>query len=168
LSAPWKTDAPTYTLPSPWNQTKDGSARVVDIVPSIVAVGTDKGYVHVFMYGGAKKVLRPYLTIPPPPSPGMAVATCKISPSKDKASIFVAYQRTSTASSPRSAAGVCCYHMPHPSPNSPPVSAPSARYDLDGRHVPSASLCDAVATKDSVHFTVVSYKQHLTNFRAST
>ena len=143
------------TLPSPWNEAKDGRARVVDIAPGIAAVGTDKGSVHVFAYGGVK--LRPYLTIPPPPSPGMSVATCKISLSKDKASIFVAYQRISNASSPRSSAGVCCYDMPLPGPNSPALSAPSARHDLDGRSVPTASLCDAVGTKDAVHFTVVRY-----------
>jgi hypothetical protein len=156
LSTPRKMDSPTYILQSPWNQAKDGNATVVDIVSGIVAVGTDKGAVYVFTYGGPKLILKPYLTIPPPPTPGMAVVTCKISLSEDKASVFVAYQRASNASSPRSTAGVCCYDMPLPGPNSPPVSAPSARYDLDGRHVPSSSLCDAVATKDSTLFTVVS------------
>lgn len=143
-------------LSSPWNEAKDGKARIVDIAPGVVAVGTDKGSVHIFAYSETKQVLRPFLTIPPPPLPGMSVATCKISLSKDKASVFVAYQRTSNASSPRSSAGVCCYDMPLPGPNSPSVSAPSARHDLDGRSVPTSSLCDSVATKDSVHFTVVS------------
>jgi hypothetical protein len=154
-------EAPSFTLPSPWNQSKDGNACTVDIVPGIVAVGTDKGGVHVFTYGGGRHVLRPYLTIPPPPSPGMSVVTCKISVGSDKASVFVAYRRTSSASSPRSTAGVCCYEMPLPGPSPTQVSAPSARHDLDGRHVPSSSLCDAVATKDAVLFTVVSSQKKL-------
>jgi hypothetical protein len=149
-------EAPTFVLASPWNQSKDGNASSVDIVPGIVAVGTDKGGVHVFTYGGGRHILRPYLTIPPPPSLGMSVVTCKISLSAEKAGVFVAYRRTSSASSPRSTAGVCCYDMPLPGPTPTQVSAPSARHDLDGRHVPFSSLCDAVFTKDEVLFTVVS------------
>ena len=124
-------------------------------MPGIVAVGTDRGAIYVFTYGGLKSSLKLYLTIPPPPSPGMAVVSCKLSLSEDKASVFAAYQRISNASSPRSMAGVCCYDMPLPGQNSTAVSAPSARHDLDGRHVPSSSLCDAVGTRESVHFIVV-------------
>ena len=149
-------EAPAFYLQSPWNETKDGNACAVDIVPGLVAVGTDKGAVRIFTYGGGRRVLRSYLNIPPPPSPGMSVVTCKLSVGEEKASVFVAYRRDSSASSPRSTAGVCCYEMPLPGPNPSQVSAPSARHDLDGRHVPSPSLCDAVATKDAVLFTVVS------------
>ena len=149
-------ESPTFTLPAPLNE-REGNACAVDIVPGIVAVGTDKGGVHVYTYGGGRHVLRPYLNIPPPPSHGMSVVTCKISLiGNDKACVFVAYRRTSSASSPRSTAGVCCYEMPLPGPNPTQISAPSARHDLDGRHVPSSSLCDAVATRDSTLFTVVS------------
>jgi len=44
--------------------------------------------------------------------------------------------------------------MPLPGPNAMPISAPSARHDLDGRHVASSNLCDAVTTRDGVLFTV--------------
>ena len=160
LSTPAKTDAPTFTLSSPWNPESYGNLSAVDIVTGIVAVGTDKGGVHVFTYGGGRHVLRPYLKIPPPPSNDMAVVRCKISISKEKASIFVAYRRRpsdgTASTSPRSNAGVSCYDMPLPQGSTPaPVSAPSARHDLDGRNVSSSSLCDAVSTdKDGVLFTV--------------
>lgn len=137
----------------------------MDIVPGIVAVGTDKGGVHVFTYGGGRHVLRQYLVIPSPPSNDMAVVTCKISTTKEKASIFVAYRRRASSNgtggngstaSTRSSAGVSCFDMPMPSgPNPTAVSAPSARHDLDGRNVSSSSLCDSVSTgKDGVLFTV--------------
>jgi hypothetical protein len=148
-------EAPSFSLASSWNESS-GNACTVDIASGIVAVGTDAGVVHVYTYGGTRHVLRPYLTIPPPPSPGMSVATCKISLGTDKASVFVAYKRALNSSSPRSNVGICCYDMPLPGPNSTHLSAPSARHDLDGRHVPSSSLCDAVSSDDRVLFTVVS------------
>ena len=157
LSTPEKLEAPTFTLGSEWNVPKDGNATVVDILPGIVAVGSDKGSVHIFTYGGGRHSLRPYLTIPPPPTSGMSVATCKLSVGSDKASVFVGYRRSSSPSSPRgSTAGVCCYDMPLPGQNASSISAPSARHDLDGRHVPSSVLCDAVSSPDGVIFTVVS------------
>lgn len=150
-------DAPSFSLASPWNHEISGNACSLDIVPGIVTVGTDAGIVHVYTYGGgARHVLRPYLTIPPPPSPGMSVATCKITVDADKASVFVAYRRSLNSSSPRSNVGVCCYEMPLPGPNSTHVSAPSARHDLDGRYVQSSTLCDAVKTDQETFFTVVS------------
>lgn len=159
LTTPEKLEAPTFTLDSEWNVPKDGYATVVDIVPGIVAVGTDKGAVHIFTFGGGRHILRPYLTIPSPPTSGMSVATVKLSVGGDKASVFVGYRRSSTASSPRgSTAGVSCYDMPLPGPSPSPISAPSARHDLDGRHVPSPGLCDAVSSLDGVLFTVVSLK----------
>lgn len=143
-------------LASEWNEAKEGNATVVDIVPGLVAVGTDKGSVHVFTYGENRHVLRPYLNIPPPPASGMTVASCKLSVGSDIGSVFVAYRRSSSSASPRgSTAGICCYDMPLPGPTAAPISAPSARHDLDGRHVPSSSICDAAATKDGVLFTVV-------------
>jgi hypothetical protein len=156
LSTPEKMEAPSFVLASPWNEGKDGNACAVDILPGIIAVGTDKGGVQVFTYGGGRHTLHPYLAIPPPPVPGMSVVTCKLSVGKEKASVFVAYRRTATASSPRSTAGVCCYDMPLPGANPTQLSAPSARHDLDGRHVPSSGLSDAVPTKDGNLFTVVS------------
>lgn len=126
----------------------------VDIVPGIVAVGTNKGSLHIFTYGG-KNVLRSYLTIPSPPSNDMSVVMCKISVGKDKVSVFVAHHRqkrgsrsSRSAATPRSSAGVSCYDMPLPRGALPnPVSAPSARHDLDGRNVISASLCDTVTNE---------------------
>lgn len=144
-------------MPVDWNHSKDGNPCAVDIVPGIVAVGSDKGSVHIYTYGGGRHILRSYLTIPPPPSPGLAVVTCKLATTGSKASVFVAYKRDSTTSSPRSNSGVCCYEMPLPGPSSSHISAPSARHDLDGRHVPSSSLCDAVFSKEEVLFTVVSF-----------
>ncbi|KAL3925604.1 MAG: hypothetical protein SGILL_000298 [Bacillariaceae sp.] len=158
LSTPPRTEAPLFTLSSPWQQESYGKLSAVDIVPGIVAVGTDKGGIHVFTYGGGKHVLRSYLRIPSPPSNDMSVVQCKISMGPDKASVFVAYRRrksSGSVSSPRSTAGVSCFDMPLPKgANPPPVSAPSARHDLDGRNVLSSSLCDAVTTeKDETLFT---------------
>eukprot|EP00934_Nitzschia_sp_Nitz4_P006160 Nitzschia sp. Nitz4//scaffold35_size145790//53677//57308//NITZ4_003021-RA/size145790-augustus-gene-0.134-mRNA-1//-1//CDS//3329549097//6150//frame0 len=155
LATPDKLEAQVYELATEWNETKDGNATSVDIVSGIVAVGTDKGSVHIFTYGGGKQYLRPYLTIPAPPSGGLAVASCRLSLGADAASVFVAYRRSSTVTSPRgSAAGVCCYDMPVPTPAAVPISAPSARHDLDGRQVPSPTLCDAVSSSDGALFTV--------------
>lgn len=158
LATPDKLEAPVFGLASEWNIAKDGYATSVDIVPGMVSVGTDKGSVHIFTYGGGRQQLRPYLTIPPPPTSGMSVVTCKLSIAKEKASVFVGYRRSSSPSPTRgSTASVCCYDMPLPGPNLSPISAPSARHDLDGRHVPSSNLCDAVTTRDGVLFTVVSF-----------
>lgn len=155
LATPDKLEGPTFVLGSEWNVAKDGNAVVVDIVPGIVAVGTDKGSVHTFTYGGGRHVLRPYLSIPAPPTSGMVVTTCKLSVTEEKVSIFVGYRRTSITSSPRGAnAGVCCYDMPLPGPNPSSISAPSARHDLDGRQVFSTALCDAAPSTDGVMLTV--------------
>lgn len=157
LATPEKLEAPTFNLDSEWNTHKDGYATVVDIVPGMVAVGTDKGSILIFTFGGGRHVLRPYLTIPPPPALGVAVATVKLSVGTEKASVFVGYRRSSMSSSPRgSTAGVSCYDMPLPGANASPITAPSARHDLDGRHVPSSGLCGAVTMPDGVLFTVVS------------
>ena len=128
----------------------------VDIVPGIVAVGTNNGGLHIFTYGSGRHVFRPYLTVPPPPSHDMSIVTCKISVGREKMSIFVAYHRqkralrNSTAGaslSTRTTAGVSCYDIPLPQGAYPtPVSAPSARHDLDGRNCTSSSLCDAVTS----------------------
>jgi hypothetical protein len=156
LATPEKIEATTFTLGSDWIVSKDGNATVVDIVPGIVAVGTDKGMVHIFTYGGGRQILRPYLTIPPPPASGMSVSTVKLAVGKDKASVFVGYRRSASPSSARgTTAGVSCYDMPLPGPNLTPITAPSARHDLDGRQVASSNLCDAVSTVDGVLFTVV-------------
>lgn len=155
LATPDKLEAHTFILGSEWNVVKDGTATVVDIVPGIVAVGTDKGSIHVFTYGGGRHVLRPYVTIPAPTTSGMAVAACKLSVGNEKASVFVGYRRSSMSTSPRSStAGVSCFDMPLPGPNPSQISAPSARHDLDGRQVPSSGLCGAVSTPDGVMFTV--------------
>jgi hypothetical protein len=99
-------------------------------------------------------VLRPYLTIPSPQNTGVDVTSVKIALGNDKVSLFVAYGRKTA--SPRSALGICCYEIPNPGPSPMPLSAPSARHDLDGRNVASSSLCESVDTKDGVHFVVVS------------
>jgi vacuolar protein sorting-associated protein 11 len=134
----------------------------VDITPGIVAVGTERGGIKIFTYGDGRNILRPYLRIPSPPSNDVSVVSCKISVGSEKVSVFVAYRRRQTTgtagavSSPRSTAGVSCFDMPVPRGTNPsPLSAPSARHDLDGRIVVSSSLCDAVVTdKDETLFTV--------------
>ncbi len=153
LSSRRPSGATTYTLSPSWNTSQDGFAQVVDIAPGVVAVGTDNGTVLVFSYGGGKKSLRPYLTIPPPQNTGVDVTSVKIAPGRDKLSLFVAYGRKTA--SPRSALGICCYEMPAPGPSPLPLSAPSARHDLDGRNVASSSLCGSIDTKDGIHFVVV-------------
>ncbi|VEU41179.1 unnamed protein product [Pseudo-nitzschia multistriata] len=154
LSTPENNEAPSFTLGSNWNEASYGKMTAVDVAPGIVAVGTDTGSLHIFTYGGGRRVLRPYLSIPSPPSNDMAIVVCKISVGKEKVSVFVAYQRgrkthrgakTDGSPTPRTSSGVSCYDMPLPKGNSPAaVTAPSARHDLDGRNVSSSSLCDAV------------------------
>jgi vacuolar protein sorting-associated protein 11 len=168
LSIPTKMDAPTFSLiPSQWNHSSNGNIVAVDIVPGIITVGTDTGRAFVYTYGGGRQhLLKQYLAIPPPPSNDMTVVACKLSVGVDKASLFVAYRRislsrvsgslegiqdppssskrTPSSTPARTTAGVSCYDMPIPSYNAAPISAPSARHDLDGRNVLSSSLCDAV------------------------
>eukprot|EP00537_Pseudo-nitzschia_pungens_P000355 CAMPEP_0172358684 /NCGR_PEP_ID=MMETSP1060-20121228/2976_1 /TAXON_ID=37318 /ORGANISM="Pseudo-nitzschia pungens, Strain cf. cingulata" /LENGTH=1206 /DNA_ID=CAMNT_0013080003 /DNA_START=173 /DNA_END=3793 /DNA_ORIENTATION=- len=154
LSTPENNEAPSFSLGSKWNVANNGKMTAVDVVPGIVAVGTDTGSLHVFTYGGGRHVLRPYLAIPAPPSNDMSIVMCKISVGAEKVSVFVAYQRRSKGDrrskadgspTPRTSAGVSCYDMPVPRGNVPAaVTAPSARHDLDGRNVTSSSLCDAV------------------------
>jgi len=156
LSTPDKNEAPSFYLGSEWNTSGNGNMSAVDVVPGIVAVGTDTGSLHIFTYG-SRNVLRPYLKIPSPSSNDMAIVFCKISMGKDKVSVFVTYNRRKKSArgvklagtaTPRTSAGVCCYEMPLPRGKLPaPVSAPSARHDLDGRVVSSASLCDAVTNE---------------------
>ena len=156
MSLPKSFDSSTYKLSSSWSVDKDGEPRAVDVTSGIVAVGTSKGCVHIFTYSDSHRKLQSYLKIPAPPTADISVISCKLSLSKKKVSVFVAYQRVSSASSPRSTAGLCCYDMPIPSLSSTSLSAPSARHDLDGRYVPSSSLCDAPAeAKGAVQFTVV-------------
>jgi len=156
LSTPKNTEAPLFSLGSEWNEASHGKVSAVDIVPGIVVVGTDNGGLHIYTYGSGRHVLRPYLTVPPPPSNDMSVVTCKISVGKEKLSIFVAYHRqkkafggnkTGNSPLPRTTAGVSCYDVPLPQGAYPtPISAPSARHDLDGRNCISSSLCDAVTS----------------------
>mmetsp|Transcript_26748 Transcript_26748/g.62824 ORF Transcript_26748/g.62824 Transcript_26748/m.62824 type:complete len:1153 (+) Transcript_26748:61-3519(+) len=153
FSKPDHSEVPSFNLGSGWNEASNGKLTAVDVAPGIVAIGTDNGSLHIFTYGG-RNVLRPYLTIPSPPSNDMSIVVCKISIGKDKVSVFVAFQRrkkvargnkAGAPSTPRASAGVSCYDLPLPKGSFPaPVTAPLARHDLDGRNVVSASLCDAV------------------------
>lgn len=172
LTAPRQTEGTRYSFEF-WNSSKDGSPSAVGIVPGIMAVGTDTGAVLICTYGSNtksnansrnsdgtnKQNISVYLRIPPPPAP-MSVVSVKISKGKGtsnqsegRVSVFVAYRR-SKESQTGSAAGICCYDMPTPSPTSTSISAPSARHDLDGRHVAMSGLCDAVATEEGFFFTV--------------
>ena len=97
LSTSKNTKAPFFSLGSEWNETSSGTISAVDIVPGIVAIGTDSGGLHVFSYDDKRCVLRPYLSVPPPPSNDMSITMCKISAGKKKVSIFVAYHRQKRA-----------------------------------------------------------------------
>jgi hypothetical protein len=158
---PVPSEARTVYLQSSWRPT-DGNCRVVDIIPGIVAVGTDTGAVLILTYSPDLSVstsrpqgLRTYLRIPPPPTQNLEVVSVKISLVNDKASVFVAYNFTGSVSvSQMSTAGVCCYDFPVPTPSSPSLSAPSARHDLDGRYVGSSTLVDALTTQRGLELSV--------------
>jgi hypothetical protein len=166
LTSPVSTeDVLVYHLATPWNTANDGFCQVVDIVPGIVAVGTDTGAVLVFSYDESKHGtgLKRYLRIPPPPAGGLEVVSVRVCVSASvgggdanaKASIFVAYRRSSNATVQMSTAGICCYDMPLPGNSSASISGPSARHDLDGRYVGSPSLVDAVSSSHGMQMTVV-------------
>ena len=160
-------DAKVYSLSTKWNAS-DGECRAVDVKPSLVAVGTTNGYVIVYSFDTAaaaakKRTLRSYLRIPHPPSGDAEVVSVKLSlppesgnenEDDDKASVTVSYRRKVTESTSASA-GICCYEFPLPTPSSTTITAPSARHDLDGRSVASASLVDAFSGPHGLQFTVV-------------
>jgi len=170
LASPRLTERTRRIFLDSWNSSKDGHPAAVDVVPGIVALGTDTGAVLVFVYGSLaatgtstrsatgsrRQGIHLYLRIPPPPSDGMSVASVKISPlqpeneNRSMTNVFVAYRKSQESQN----AGICCFDMPTPGPNAATLSAPSARHDLDGRHVATSGLCDAVATPEGYHFTV--------------
>jgi len=156
----FQADATKYDFDS-WNSSKDGNPSSVDLKPGMIAIGTDTGAVLICTYGsnsssksaGRKKnAFKVYLRIPPPPAP-MSAVSVKISQKDGRVSVFVAYRRSKDSQS-GSSAGICCYDMPTPSSLSASISAPSARHDLDGRHVTVSGLCDAVSTDEGFFFTV--------------
>jgi hypothetical protein len=154
-----------WDLVHPWGA-HDGTCRVVDIVAGgMVAVGTTAGAVLVFCYNDKSTTLRPYLRIPPPfaNNTKTQVASVTLALGEDRASVFCTYQEntggetnnTTNTSSSSASAGVCCYEMALPTGNNSTASAPSARHDLDGRHVGSSSLVDSSTTHEGVQITVV-------------
>ena len=135
------------------NTGSDGDPVVLDMLPGLVAVGTDQGAVLVWTFRPHQPSLamRKYLRIPPPPTDGHRVVTVHLGCTETKAYVFVTYDRPQASSvtdnndqDGMATAGLCCYEFPMPSGSST-LSAPSARHDLDGRHVASASLVDAGA-----------------------
>jgi len=147
-------DVSIFNLQTPCSST-DGEYRVIDIVPGLVAVGTNNGAVLVYVYSAMRQGVRLYLKIPPPPAKDLQVVSVKLSLGQDKASVFVAYHRDSNDASQMSTAGICCYDMPIPDSSFVSLSAPSARHDLDGRYVGSSSLVDAFSTSSGLQVTVV-------------
>ncbi|CAB9515961.1 sorting-associated protein 11 homolog [Seminavis robusta] len=155
-------DCTCYLLDS-WNTSKDGAPSAVDIVPGIVCVGTDTGVVLVCTYGStsarsAGSGIQRYLRIPAPPQSLRSCSVVSVRCAVDgerKVSVFVAYRRSQDSQN-SSSSGICCYDMPAPSTNSSSSPAPSvsARHDLDGRNVSGSGLCDAVVTREGLHFTV--------------
>lgn len=183
-------DANVYTTaqaggPAKWNVDNDGLARALDIVPGMVAVGTETGVVLIYIYNASlnalassrqqqQLLLRPYLRIPAPPTTGVQVVSVQLSLSNDKANVFVAYNRmisspTGASSSNMSAsttAGICCYDLPLPTlahsiQTQPFLAAPSARHDLDGRYVGMESLVDSYSQANSEHVLTVVSRQLL-------
>ena len=154
-----RTKGPKYRLATAWNKAQHGHCSCVDIEPGYVVVGSDTGFVLIYSSRGGS--LRSFMTIPPT-SPGTQVTSVKISLSSSKLAIYVSYdKRADHVSSRGNLGGVCCYDLGKPpsSPSSLP-SSPSARYDLDSRHVLSARLTDSIAESSStrrradVHFLV--------------
>jgi hypothetical protein len=163
----------------------DGDARVVAIAPGLVAVGTSTGVVLVYAYNSQSpnsssnsnnNSLRQYLRIPPPPTEGHVVVTVHLSTtgaatastagnataSSHKAHVFVTYDRPASGRADEetagmATAGLCCYEFPLPltSTSSATLSAPSARHDLDGRHVGAATLVDRGTTAAAATFVTV-------------
>ncbi|GKY93272.1 hypothetical protein MPSEU_000294700 [Mayamaea pseudoterrestris] len=150
----------------------DGNCTTVDIVPGMVAIGTDSGVVLVFSYNTQNhshsqavalrnNTLRPYLRIPAPPSAeGLQVVSVKLAlvDQQQRASVFCAYRpkdvgTLASNNNMTSAVGLCSYDMALPAGNST-LSAPSARHDLDGRPVNAASLIDATWVQGQVTITV--------------
>eukprot|EP00977_Amphora_coffeiformis_P002374 scaffold448_cov156-Amphora_coffeaeformis.AAC.3 len=148
---------PTETKPSKvWsthlNTGTDGDPVVLAMQAGLAAVGTNQGAVLVWTFRPHQPAvaMRKYLRIPPPPTEGHRVVSVHLSCTETKAYVFVTYDRphASTVSDNdqdgMATAGLCCYEFPMPSGSST-LSAPSARHDLDGRHVVSARLVDAGA-----------------------
>lgn len=132
-----------YKMAAPWNEAHHGHCSCVDVEPGYVVVGTDMGFVLVFSARGSS--LRNFMTIPSPSS-GTNVTTVKISLTPQKLAVFVTYDKVDTQTSTRGGlGGVCCFDLGTPSASSFP-SSPSARYDLDSRHVASHRLCDHIAS----------------------
>lgn len=150
-----------FSLQNGWN-TGDGDCLSVDILPSLLAVGTTSGVVLLYAIKATGRLLRSYLRIPAPPTGVNAAVSVKLhAEDENKALIFVAYRRSSDAHS-QASSGVCCYEFPLPSPTSSSmISAPSARHDLDGRPVGSASQVDSFPTPSGLHFMVVSPLQYM-------
>ena len=149
-------EAKIFSLHKEWNN-MDGDCLSVDVIPPLLAVGTTSGAVIVYAIKPTGRLLRSYLRIPAPPTGENAAVAVKLhAEGEDKASVFVAYRRTTDTPS-QASSGVCCYEFPFPnSSSSSMISAPSARHDLDGRPVGSASQADAITGPSGMHFMVVS------------
>lgn len=155
--------------------TADGEPKVVAAAPGIVAVGTTTGAVLLWTFRPHQPsvAMRKYLRISPPPTEGHEVVTVHLSiTTNSKAHVFVTYDRpqnpTSSSESDQdgmATAGLCCYEFPLPSGSST-LSAPSARHDLDGRHVASPQLVDA-GRASSVSFLTVARPDGLYSYSAT-
>jgi hypothetical protein len=150
------TEPKVYSLQKEWND-MDGDCLSVDVIPSLLAVGTTSGAVIVYAIKSTGRLIRSYLRIPAPPAGDSAAVAVKLyAEGEQKASVFVAYRRNTDASS-QASSGVCCYEFPFPNPSSSAMlSAPSARHDLDGRSVGSARHTDSIISASGLQFMVVS------------
>lgn len=140
-----------YTVPtgSKWNTSNDGEARVLDIAPGIVAVGTTTGVVILYFYTPTaasassvtitsknphlSRMLRPFVRIPAPPVADVQVVsvTLSLSSNPSKANVFVSYNRAARTSPNNNAAtspslGICCYDFAVPSSSIPQSSSSAA------------------------------------------
>ncbi|GAX22817.1 hypothetical protein FisN_24Lh099 [Fistulifera solaris] len=143
-----------YSLQKEWNNV-DGDCLSLDVIPSLLAVGTTGGAVIVYVIKPTGRLIRSYLRIPAPPAGDSAAIAVKLyAEGEQKACVFVAYRRNTDASS-QASSGVCCYEFPFPnSSSSAMLSAPSARHDLDGRSVGSGSHTDSIISASGLQFMV--------------
>jgi len=137
-----------YRLATPWNTQQEQKCTSVDVSSTgLIAVGTDKGAVHIF--SSQKGSLRNIMAFSSPNPNLNPITSVNWSISPSKAALFCCYR---SLRSPRTAGGgICCYDLGD-SINLP--STPLARHDLDSRPVLSSRLCDnglLVARPDGIY-----------------
>jgi hypothetical protein len=144
---------------------KNGNPRCVSIKPGVVCIGTDTGVVLVYVLDCKNEGKMGMVAEIPAPRGGSeerpmyCVSSVElIAPNQEGGMyrLFVSYRKREEAEG-STAGGVCCYDLgglrvpgsktTSLNPNAPVVSA---RYDMDGRDVPTSCLCDGISTPPSL------------------